>query len=61
MKCIAYLINIIALLGAVNWLLIGLARIDIISFLFGQMNMASRVAYIVLGAGHTYPTLYILL
>lgn len=39
----------IAIIGAVNWGLIGFFRFDLVAFLFGDMSMISRIIYAVVG------------
>lgn len=39
----------IAIIGAINWGLIGLFRFNLVSFLFGDMSLLSRIVYILVG------------
>lgn len=39
----------IAIIGAVNWGLIGLFRFDLVAFLFGDMSWLSRIVYVLVG------------
>lgn len=39
----------IAIIGAINWALIGLFRFDLVAFVFGDMSWLSRIVYIVVG------------
>ena len=39
----------IAIIGAVNWGLIGLFRFDLVAFLFGDMSWFSRIVYVLVG------------
>ena len=39
----------IAIIGAINWGLIGLFRFDLIAFLFGDMSWFARIIYILVG------------
>lgn len=39
----------IAIIGAVNWGLIGIFRFDLVAFLFGDMSWISRIVYILVG------------
>lgn len=39
----------IAIIGAVNWGLIGLFKFDLVRFIFGDMSLLSRIVYIVVG------------
>ena len=44
----------IAIIGAINWGLIGLFKLDIIAFLFGDMNLFSRIIYALVGVCGLY-------
>lgn len=39
----------ITVVGALNWLMVGLAGIDLVAAIFGTMSPWSRVVYIVVG------------
>ena len=39
----------IVIIGAVNWLLIGIFRFDLVAFLFGNMSWISRIVYGLVG------------
>lgn len=39
----------IAIIGAINWGLIGLFRFDLVAFLFGDMSWLSRIVYMIVG------------
>ena len=39
----------IAIIGALNWGLIGLFNFNLVSFLFGDMSWLSRIIYILVG------------
>lgn len=39
----------IAIIGAVNWGLIGIFRFDLVAFLFGDMSWLSRIVYTLVG------------
>ena len=39
----------IAIIGAINWGLIGLFQFDLIAFLFGDMSWFARIIYILVG------------
>lgn len=41
---------IITIIGAINWLLVGLFKFDLVAALFGgQTSLISRIVYIVVG------------
>lgn len=46
LDCIALTI---AIIGAVNWGLIGIFRFDLVAFLFGEMSWLSRIVYALVG------------
>ncbi|MCI6676036.1 MAG: DUF378 domain-containing protein [Clostridiales bacterium] len=39
----------IAIIGAINWGLIGFFRFDLVAFLFGDMSWLSRIIYAIVG------------
>lgn len=39
----------VVIIGAINWLLIGLFRFDLVAFIFGDMSWLSRVVYTLVG------------
>lgn len=39
----------IAIIGAINWGLIGLFRFDLVAFIFGDMSLLARVVYVLVG------------
>lgn len=48
-KGLDYTILVIAIIGAINWGLIGFFRLDLVEFLFGNMTLLSRIVYAVVG------------
>ncbi len=48
-KGLDYTALVIAVIGAVNWGLIGLFRMDLVAMLFGQLSWISRIVYILVG------------
>lgn len=53
-KGLDYTILTIAIIGAINWGLIGFFRIDLVALLFGEMSMLSRIIYSVVGLSGLY-------
>lgn len=45
MKALDYTALVIAIIGALNWGLIGLFQLDLVAFLFGNMSWLSRIIY----------------
>ena len=40
---------ILVLTGAINWGLIGFFNFDLVSFIFGEMTVLSRIVYAIVG------------
>lgn len=49
MKALNGIILCIAIIGCVNWGLIGLFEFDLVAWLFGTMSMFSRIVYVLVG------------
>ena len=54
MKGLDYTALTLVIIGAVNWGLIGLFRLDLVSLLFGNMTWLSRVIYTLVGISVLY-------
>lgn len=54
MKALNGIILAIAIVGCVNWGLIGLFEFDLVAALFGTMSMFSRLIYVVVGLSGLY-------
>lgn len=39
----------LVIVGALNWLLVGIFRFDLVAFLFGNMTLLSRIVYTLIG------------
>lgn len=48
-KGLDYTILTIAIIGAINWGLVGFFKIDLVNMIFGDMTIISRVIYAVIG------------
>ncbi|MEM9242728.1 MAG: DUF378 domain-containing protein [Pseudomonadota bacterium] len=48
-KILLRIIQVIALLGGLNFILIGIARFDIAGYFFGIMTTPTYIAYVVFG------------
>ena len=48
-KTLDYISLIIVFIGALNWGLIGLFRLDLVRTLFGDMSWISRLVYVLVG------------
>ena len=49
MKTLNFIALTIAIIGAVNWGLIGLFKFNLVAFLFGDMTLLARIIYILVG------------
>ena len=49
MKGLDYTALTVAIIGAVNWGLIGFFRLDLVALVFGNMTWLSRIIYAVVG------------
>ncbi|MFR8074411.1 MAG: DUF378 domain-containing protein [Lachnospiraceae bacterium] len=54
MKGLDYTALTLVIIGAINWGLIGLFRLDLVSLLFGNMTWLSRVVYTLVGISGIY-------
>ena len=57
-KCLRYTALTIAIIGAVNWGLIGFLNFDLVRVLFGNMTIFSRIIYGAVGIGGLYAISY---
>lgn len=48
-KCLQYFTLTIAVVGAINWGLIGFFNFNLVAFLFGSMSWLSRIIYGLVG------------
>ena len=46
LKIIAFILVIV---GAINWGLVGFFQFDLVSFIFGEMSLLSRIVYDLVG------------
>lgn len=49
MRVVSFVSFFLVIIGAINWLLVGLARFDLVRWLFGRNSLASRIIYGVVG------------
>ena len=49
MKLIDNLSLTLVIVGAINWLLVGIFRFDLVAFLFGDLSWISRIVYTLVG------------
>lgn len=48
-KALDYTALSLAIIGALNWGLIGFFKFDLVAFLFGNLSMLSRIIYAIVG------------
>ena len=53
-KPLDYLVLLLVIIGAINWGLIGFFQFNLVSFLFGEMTLLSRIVYAVVGIAGLY-------
>ncbi len=49
MKVLYYIALTLVIVGAINWLLIGLFNFDLVATIFGAMTIVSRIIYSLVG------------
>ena len=49
MKTLYYVALTLVIIGAINWLLIGIFSFDLVASLFGNMSVLSRIIYSLVG------------
>ena len=49
MKILYYIALTLVIVGALNWLLVGLFDFNLVSAIFGSMSILSRIIYILVG------------
>lgn len=49
-----YTVLTIAIIGAINWGLVGFFKFDLVSFLFGNLTWLSRIVYALVGLSGLY-------
>ena len=54
MKTLDYIALILVVIGAINWGLIGFFSFDLVQAIFGDMTLASRIIYSLVGVSGLY-------
>ena len=49
MKVLYYIALTLVIIGAINWLLIGLFNFDLVATIFWAMSVMSRIIYVLVG------------
>lgn len=58
MKITSIIAMILVIVGALNWLLIGVFAFDLVAMLFGTMSIVSRIIYVAVGLSGLWMILY---
>ncbi len=59
MKITSVIAFIIVIVGALNWLLVGLFGFDLVAAVFGNMSVWSRIVYSLVGLGGLFMIFFI--
>lgn len=59
MKTTSVIAFIIVIVGALNWLLVGLFGFDLVAAVFGTMSVGSRIIYSLVGLGGLFMIFFI--
>lgn len=49
MKVLYNIVLTLVIIGAINWLLIGLFKFDLVATIFGELSVISRIIYTLVG------------
>ena len=58
MKITSIIAMILVIVGALNWLLVGVFAFDLVAFVFGTMSVVSRIVYAAVGLAGLWMILY---
>ena len=49
MKITTFIAFILVIIGALNWMMIGIFSLDVVALIFGTMSVVSRIIYSLVG------------
>ncbi len=49
MHILRIIVYILTVIGAINWGLVGLMNLDLVALIFGEMTIAAKVTYTIIG------------
>ena len=49
MKALNYIVLTLVIIGALNWLLVGLFEFNLVDSLFGELSILTRIIYVLVG------------
>ncbi len=58
MKIVTVIAFILTLIGALNWLLVGVFSFDAVAWIFGAMSVGARIVYTLVGVGGIWMLFY---
>lgn len=53
-KCLDYTALTLSIIGAVNWGLVGIFKLDLVNLIFGNLTWPSRIIYTLVGLSGLY-------
>ncbi len=59
MKITSFIAFILVIIGALNWLLIGLFSFDVVAIIFGVASIVSRIIYSLVGLAGLWMIFYL--
>lgn len=54
MRTLSIVSLILMIIGALNWLLVGLFEFDLVAAIFGTLSAASKIIYVIVGLAGIY-------
>jgi uncharacterized membrane protein YuzA (DUF378 family) len=51
---VGWIATMLVIVGAINWLLVGLFQIDLVASVFGSMSTLTRIIYVLVGIAGLY-------
>ena len=54
MKIATIIAFVLVIIGALNWLLVGIFAFDLVAFIFGSMSVVSRIVYALVGTASVW-------
>ena len=61
MKITTVISFILVIVGALNWLLVGIFSFDLVAFIFGSMSVVTRIIYGLVGIASLWVMFYLLM
>ena len=59
MKIATIIAFTLVIIGALNWLLVGIFAFDLVAFIFGSMSVVSRIVYGLVGVASVWVMFYL--